>query len=71
MQFIENHNTRTRLRRSSYLVRMNQFGDLTLREYLKFVNGFDRSLLLAKKKQKILLFTGSRFKNFPPKFGKL
>jgi hypothetical protein len=69
MQFIADHNLKAKQKKSTYLVRMNQFGDMTHAEYLRFIRGFDRNLFLAKKNKKMLLFTESRNKKLPQAFG--
>lgn len=45
MDYIEKHNALADLGKMTFRLRMNQYGDLTLKEFRKEVLGFDRDLL--------------------------
>lgn len=48
---------------------MNQFGDLTPREFSRLVNGFDEDLTFFRKR-KLEVFQANKSVKAPPKIGK-
>jgi hypothetical protein len=67
LKFVDEHNTKAN---ASFTLKINRFGDLTVREFERTLDGFDRGLLFNNKSQTQLITPFLKLKDTPPAVGK-